>query len=118
MNSKQKNNLLAMAVVLLTATFLAFSLGYFLGERGRGAVLSVPQPEEEGEEAQMALLVDLNTATAEELTALPGIGEKLAAEIVAFRKQEGRFSSLEELELVSGIGPATVEKLRPFVTLS
>jgi competence protein ComEA len=57
--------------------------------------------------------VNVNTATVEELTALPGIGEKRAQAIVEARKQKGGFKSVDELEEVKGIGPANLEKLRP-----
>jgi competence protein ComEA len=58
-------------------------------------------------------VVDVNTASAEELDALPGIGPALAARIVEHRARGGRFRSLEALAEVPGIGPATVERLRP-----
>lgn len=61
--------------------------------------------------------VDLNTATAEELCTLPGIGEVLAARILAYREAHGPFGSLEELDNVSGIGEKLVEALRGVVTL-
>ena len=48
--------------------------------------------------------LDLNTATVEELMTLPGIGEELAARIVAYRESIGQFESVEELMNVSGIG--------------
>jgi competence protein ComEA len=59
--------------------------------------------------------VNVNTATVEELTALPGIGEKRAQAIVEARKQKGGFKSVDELEEVKGIGPANLEKLRPYL---
>jgi len=59
--------------------------------------------------------VDLNAASAAELTALPGIGPALAERIVAWRAAHGRLRGVEELEQVPGIGPATVARLRPLV---
>ncbi len=59
--------------------------------------------------------LDLNQATAEQLEALPGIGEVKAAAILAVRDTKGGFQSMEDLEAVRGIGPALVEKLRPLV---
>ena len=53
--------------------------------------------------------IDPNTATAEELTALYGVGEKLAAEIVAERERNGRFDYLEDLITVKGIGRKKLE---------
>jgi competence protein ComEA len=61
-------------------------------------------------------LINLNRATAQELEALPGIGPKLAADIVAFR-QEQPFASIEDLQLVSGIGPKRLEAVLDLVTV-
>jgi len=62
------------------------------------------------------LKINLNTATAEELEALPGIGPALAAGIVQLRQQVGRFSSVEDLLPVRGIGLSQVGKIRDLVT--
>jgi competence ComEA-like helix-hairpin-helix protein len=60
-----------------------------------------------------AAKIGLNSATANDLAALPGIGPGRAAAIVAYRESHGPFASIEALSAVSGIGPATVDKLRP-----
>jgi competence protein ComEA len=57
--------------------------------------------------------LDLNTATAAELDALPGIGPVLAARIVEHRRLHGAFRSVEELRSVPGIGPRLLARLRP-----
>ena len=59
--------------------------------------------------------VDLNTATADLLDTLPGVGPTLAARILEWREQHGRFSSVDELLEVSGIGPKTFAELEPLV---
>lgn len=59
--------------------------------------------------------VDLNTATVEELDALPGVGPVTAAAIVAWRSANGRFSAVDQLGEIDGIGPARLEKLRTMV---
>lgn len=59
--------------------------------------------------------VDLNTATVEQLDTLPGIGPVTAAAIVAWRDANGRFTSVDQLGDVDGIGPARLEKLRDLV---
>lgn len=61
--------------------------------------------------------VDINRATAEELTRLPGVGPALATRIVAARETGGRFGSVDELRRVRGVGRATLERLRPLVTV-
>ena len=62
-------------------------------------------------------LVNLNTATEAELEALPKVGPVLAQRIVAFRTQHGPFTSPEQLDDVSGVGPAMLEALLPLVTV-
>ncbi len=59
--------------------------------------------------------VDLNTATAEQLEALPGVGPATSKAILAYRSSHGRFRSVTELMEVPGIGPAKLEALRPLV---
>lgn len=59
--------------------------------------------------------LDLNTATAQELAALPGIGEALAERIVQYRDENGPFDSVEELDHVSGIGDGKIAALRELV---
>jgi comEA protein len=62
--------------------------------------------------------IHLNLATAVELDALPGIGPSKAALIIAYRNEHGAFSTLEELQLVKGIGERTFEKLAPLLELN
>ena len=62
-------------------------------------------------------LVNLNRASTIELETLPGIGPATAAEIVNDRSVNGPFSSVDDLVRVSGVGPATVEKLRDVVSV-
>lgn len=59
--------------------------------------------------------IELNRATAEDLELLPGIGPVRAAAILAHRERTGGFADLEALEEVHGIGPATLERLRPYL---
>jgi competence protein ComEA len=61
--------------------------------------------------------VDLNTATAQELDALPGIGPVLAQRIVAHRDEQGPFRSVDQLDDVPGIGPTIFAELAELVTV-
>jgi competence protein ComEA len=61
--------------------------------------------------------VDLNSATTEQLDALPGIGPVLAQRIIDYRTQQGRFGSVDQLDDVPGIGPALYARLAGSVTV-
>jgi competence protein ComEA len=63
-------------------------------------------------------IYDLNLATERELESLPGIGLSKARAIIEFRSQRGRFATVEALDEVPGFGKATVERLRPFLTVA
>jgi competence protein ComEA len=62
--------------------------------------------------------VDLNSATVEQLDALPGIGPVTAQKIVDYRTEHGPFASVDDLDAIPGIGPARIENLRGLVTPS
>jgi comEA protein len=74
-----------------------------------------PTTTEETEESREPALLNLNTATLEELQTLPGIGEARARDIIAYRETHGGFRNAEELTAVEGIGAATLEQLRPYI---
>ncbi len=59
--------------------------------------------------------VNINTADKEMLTQLPGIGPVTAEAILAYRKDNGNFKSIDELTKVKGIGEKTLVKLKPFL---
>ncbi|RJP86137.1 MAG: helix-hairpin-helix domain-containing protein [Desulfobacteraceae bacterium] len=72
-------------------TVIGFVLGFsgFVSAEDKGAVEKI----------------NINTASAEELTQLKGVGNKLAAHIVAYREANGPYKTVQDLELVKGIGP-------------
>jgi len=61
--------------------------------------------------------VDVNSATAEDLQKVPGIGEALARRIIEFREEHGPFERIDDLLNVRGIGTASLEKLRPYLAV-
>ena len=65
----------------------------------------------------LAVPIPLNTATAEELDILPGIGPKTAQAIVEFRDKKGKFASPDDLLQVPGIGPKKLSALKPHITI-
>jgi competence protein ComEA len=90
------NRLVAAALAVL------FTLGL-----SAGAALAADKPSGK---------VNLNTASAEQLTAVPGIGDKLAARIVEYRQKNGSFKNVQELMNVKGVGEKSFGKLEPFLT--
>jgi len=63
-------------------------------------------------------VVNVNTATKEELTSLKGVGEKRAQEIINYRTKNGPFKTVDDLEKVPGIGPGIMKQIRSEVTTS
>lgn len=63
-------------------------------------------------------LIDINTATAEQLDTLPGIGPTKASDIITYRQKNGAFDRIEDIQNVSGIGPATFEAIRNLISVS
>lgn len=106
-------------LLLITAVFLAVAIPFL--PRGSQTVrrteaafaLPGPSPAQVSPEGTVYVTlttrVDLNHATAEELTVLPGVGPVTAKAIVDYRDEHGLFSSVEDLLLVPGIGEATLD---------
>ena len=88
---------------------------------GKPDLIAVPNEEHSQSQTTETLapstpeLLNINTASAEELQTLPNIGARMAQRIVNYREQHGKFASMEALQNVKGIGAKTLEKLRPFV---
>ena len=62
-----------------------------------------------------AVVLDINQATAEDFATLPGIGPKLASQIVAYRERHGPFRRVEDLLAIRGIGPKKWRAIRPYL---
>jgi competence protein ComEA len=64
-----------------------------------------------------AAAVNINTASTDQLNALPGVGPKLAARIVDYRQKNGGFKKIEDLMQIQGIGEKNFLKLKPLITV-
>lgn len=92
---------LAAAVVLIVAAGFGALTSSRMLQRDTGLSTATPRP------------IDLNTATAEEIELLPGIGPKRAADIIAEREAHGSFLSVTDLKRVKGIAARSIERLAP-----
>ncbi len=79
--------------------------------------LLAPEAPAASSSAALSGVVNINTASAEELQLLPGVGRVRADAILVTRKERGGFKSVDDLTAVNGIGQSMLKRLRPHVTL-
>ena len=120
---EQKEKFGAVHYVLLALTLAFLGSLAFLAVRGGSAVsedeytVAVERSVPAEEVAPERQPIDINTATAEELEQLMGIGPVLAQAIIDYRAEHGPFESVDELLEVSGIGESKLDNIRNDVTL-
>lgn len=85
----------------------------FSGESAAVSDISSAQPTQP---ASTDELVNINTASLDQLDSLPGIGPTTAQKIVDYRTEHGPFQRIEDIMNVSGIGPATFDRLKDLIT--
>lgn len=119
------------ALLVITVVFAAFTMGFFMGRNYNKTGISVSVSNEFvtaptisfaetvsiEEVLEISFPISINQAEKEAFMALPGIGEVLAARIIAYRDENGSFSSLEELLNVEGIGKKRLEEIMDLITI-
>jgi competence protein ComEA len=103
-----------LLLAFLCTVMLVLLVAYWARSTKWGAI---PIEIERAEPRKFDFRLDINSATWVEWTQLEGIGDALARRIVADRESNGPFSSIDDLRRVKGIGPKTLEKIRPWLTI-
>lgn len=128
-----KRNRIEIITAALTLLLLSFSIGYFAGRKSIDAPITVsverpvssaaplpaaasPSPTS-ADAVPPSAPININTASAEALTALPGIGEVLAQRIVDYRAQHGAFAATADLMDIRGIGDAIFSNIKDYITV-
>ena len=119
MERQEKDWITYLFLALVTCVFLAAAVWLLRGaDRAETALYTVQAERPAAEEvAPPRTRVNINTASAEELEALTGIGPVLAQAIVDYRAEHGSFESADELMNVRGIGSAKLDGMRDEITL-
>ncbi len=101
----------------VSAVFLVLLLCAAMARRpGSGVTVEVTRQAAASEVVPIdGAKIDINTAEQPELTELPGIGDKLAERIAAYRTEHGPFPSVEAIQEVSGIGPGKFEDIKDLI---
>lgn len=108
-------------ILALTLLFLAFTLGVHWGGQKRDSFTISTQPRQEttvsASNQTEKTRVNINTADADELMTLPGIGQVLAGRIIAYRQEHGAFAGIDEITQVEGIGNGVYSKICTSITV-
>ena len=114
---------LPVIYIAITAVFIGVALGFLLAkESGHTTIVLARQWQNKYSVTETVLpvsagLVNINSANADKLCQLPGIGEGTAEKIIAYRQEHGAFIEIEDLMKIEGIGKTKFEKIRDYITV-
>lgn len=130
LDSRVQDALKAAGGTLPDADLQTINLAAFLKDGDRIAISTIEPTESVAERTDIpvtanpgsqaplpGVIVDINSASQEELESLPGIGPVTAQKIIAYRQSQGPFTSIEDIQNVSGIGPVTFERIKDRITV-
>ena len=100
----------AIAAIALSATALS--------AQTKAPVAKATASSTTASTAAAAAPVNLNTATADQLATIPGVGAKMAERIIDYRQKNGGFKKIEDLMNVSGVGEKSFLKMKPLITVT
>jgi competence protein ComEA len=101
----------AAVAALVMAALVTVGLYFLVRGGASGRLIEIERARPQSVQFQL----DVNQADWPEFTVLPGIGETLARRIVESRAAEGPFADVDQLQRVRGIGPRTLERIRPYL---
>jgi len=99
----------------MTRFLMAALVALALGSTAVSAQTKSPAPRST---ATASAPVNLNTATADQLATIPGVGPKMAERIIDYRQKNGGFKKVEDLMNVSGVGEKSFLKMKPLITVT
>ena len=121
MSGAEKKSALIAAVlvaVCLLASFISVPQGFSAQKSAERTAIMTGGDDDESEELLPGDTVNINTATAEELCLIPGVGDTIAQRIIDWRAENGSFASIDEfVDAIDGIGENNIEDMRMYLTL-
>lgn len=115
-----KLNLIHKIIIAITAAAVIFCTGFFIGYSNGNTSINIQTSEASSQNFNSdstAVLININTADAEELELLPGIGPSLANAIIEYRQYNGAFTKTEDIMNVKGISLVVYRSIQSLITV-